>query len=190
MEYLPLRAVLRQATNDVHARLHHHDGFSAIQSATIELDGYRTLLLRLYGFYVPFERAVGLGRDRTQWLEDDLGSVGLDLRGITVPMCANIPRLDNAGRRLGANYVVEGSALGGRGLAHDLDRLLGTGVTKGRRFFLGRGSGTAGAWHSYLEQLAEAPLEPAARTEIIAAATETFAVFEEWLNGWKTTPHG
>lgn len=186
---VPLRLALRRATDEVHSRLHQHEGFAAIQSTKIEAINYKDLLMRLYGFYLPFENKAGAGRDRTLWLDNDLRAVGMDLSGITVPMCPNVPRMDNPGRRLGAHYVVEGSALGGRELAGNLDCLLGIGVTRGRSFFLGRGAGTAGAWRGYLDELLAVPREQAARAEVIGGATETFAVFEEWLNGWKNSPH-
>ena len=180
-----LRMALRQATLEAHERMHGHDGFAAVQGGSIPLAAYRSLLVRLYGFYVPFEAAAGGGRDRSAWLEDDLAALGLDRKSFTAPMCPRIPQLDSTERRLGARYVVEGSALGGRGLARGLDLLLGAGVTTGRRFFIGRGAGTAEAWTGYLAQLSAASADRGTRASIIAAATETFEVFEEWLAGWK-----
>ncbi|MBC7431694.1 MAG: biliverdin-producing heme oxygenase [Rubritepida sp.] len=186
----PLRIVLRQATQGVHERMHGHDGFASIQDRSIQPAAYRHLLMRLYGFYVPFEVAAGGGRDRTNWLEDDLATLGLDHRTTAIAMCPRIPALDSPGCRLGARYVVEGSALGGRGLARGLDPLLGAGVARGRSFFNGRGAGTAEAWTAYLAQLAAAPAGQASRATIIRAAMGTFVVFGEWLAGWKDPTHG
>lgn len=185
-----LRWVLRAATQGVHDRLHHHAGFAAIQDATIDLADYRDLIVRLYGFYVPFEAAAGIGPDRSGWLAADLEALGLDRPLHALPRCPHVPHLDGADLRLGALYVAEGSALGGRGLARGLDQLLGRDATAGRRFLIGRGAGTGEGWNSYLARLSAAPYGPSARAEIIKGAVETFAAFERWLNGWSTSSHG
>lgn len=151
---------------------------------------YQDIIVRLYGFYVPFEAAAVIGPDRSRWLVDDLKALGLQRPLDDFPLCQDVPRLDNAYLRLGARYVAEGSALGGRDLARSLDRLLGTGVPEGRRFFVGHSSGTGEAWRSYLAQLSAAPNEPSARAEIIKGAVATFAAFEHWLDGWSTASHG
>jgi heme oxygenase len=85
---------------------------------------------------------------------------------------------------LGARYVVEGSALGGRGLARRLDGLLGPGTLAGRRFFSGHGAETGAVWRGYLDRLSAAPETPAARAAAIEGATATFSIFEQWLEGW------
>jgi heme oxygenase len=184
-----LHLELRAATQDVHKRLHRHAGFAAVQDATIGLADYQHLLVRLYGFYLPFEAAMNIEPDRSNWLAGDLKALGLKQLLHAFPKCWHASRLTSAHFRLGALYVVEGSALGGRDLARGLDRLLGTGVAKGRQFFLGRGAGTGEAWRSYLAQLSAAPPEPSARAEVIKGAIETFAAFEHWLNGWRTSSY-
>lgn len=185
-----LRLELRAATQDVHDRLHCHVGFAAIQDATIGLADYQDLIARFYGFYLPFEAAVAIGPDRSNWLAGDLAALDVKRPLHAVPTCGYVPRLDSAHLRLGALYVAEGAALRGRDLARGLERLLGKDVTKGRQFFIGRGAGTGEAWRSYLAQLSAAPPEPSARAEIIKGAVETFAAFEHWLNGWSTSLHG
>jgi heme oxygenase len=174
----------------VHQRLHLHDGFAAIQNGAIEMASYRLLLIRLYGFYVPFEAATNLGDERSRWLADDLRALSVDLdRPGAAPQCPDIPCPRTPEGRIGAFYVVEGSALGGRGLARDLTALLGPDAVNGRRFFIGRGAGTGEAWRAYLSQLEAHAADPAARPGIIDAALETFAVFERWMAGWSHATH-
>jgi heme oxygenase len=181
---------LRAATQGPHERLHLHAGFSRVKNGTITLTDYRALLMRLYGFYRPFERAVGADGARARWLESDLAWLGADavaLRGAR--LCPDIPLYDSPERRLGALYVVEGSALGGRQLFRGLDGLLdrdstGRDAIEGRRFFAGRGSETGGAWLDFLGNLAAVGSGPAGRAALVGAAVETFAVFETWLDGW------
>jgi heme oxygenase len=179
------REVLRAATRGPHERLHLHPGFSAVNDGTITLPDYRALLIRLYGFYLPFERAVGVDPIRSHWLERDLAGLGAGAEMVSrIGLRADIPRYDGPERRLGALYVVEGSALGGRQLCRGLDRLLGANSIEGRRFFAGRGAGTGVAWRRYLDRLTSAAGEPKARAALVGAAVETFEVFETWLGGW------
>jgi heme oxygenase len=179
-----LRAILRDATQDVHERLHHHPGFAAVQAAHIGLCQYRALLTRLLGFHAPFEAAVGAPPERSGWLMSDLDFLGAR-RAAPAPHCLYLPRLDTPERRIGALYVVEGSALGGRELAKRLDGLLGADAVAGRRFLLGRGADTGAAWRAYLARLESFANLGAARRDIVAAALETFAAFEQWLDGWE-----
>ena len=108
-----LRLELRAATQDVHNRLHRNVGFAAIQDTTIGLVDYQDLIVRLYGFYVPFEAAVAIEPVQSNWLAGDLEALDLKQPPQAVPKCWHVPRLDSAHLRLGALYVVEGSALGG-----------------------------------------------------------------------------
>jgi heme oxygenase len=180
------REILHAATQSPHERLHLHAGFSSVKDGTITLPDYRALLIRLYGFYLPFERAVGVDPIRTQWLERDLTSLGVDAATFSrIRLCADLPRYDCPERRLGALYVVEGSALGGRQLCRGLDRLLGTESLEGRHFFAGRGSHTGDAWFGFLERLASVGPEPTRRAALVSAAVATFEVFETWLSGWR-----
>ena len=187
-----LHGRLRDATALVHERMHGHDGFGAIKNGTIDKTSYTQILCRLYGFYRPFERETGISAVRSRWLGQDLGDLGLDdtLRE-KIRDCAGIPRLQTAHGRLGALYVVAGSALGGRQLARGLDHLFPPDETAGRRFFLGHGAQTGAVWRDYLAQLAAVPPDDThTQAEIVDAAIDTFAVFERWALGWKDAAHG
>lgn len=85
---------------------------------------------------------------------------------------------------LGARYVVEGSSLGGSGMARQLDVLLGSEASDGRRFFSGYGSETGAVWREYLLRIAGLSGAEQTRAGIVAGATATFAIFELWLDGW------
>jgi len=185
-----LREALRAATSVVHERLHGHEGFAAVQAGTIDRKAYGQLLSRLYGFYRPFEAAAQLAPERTRWLEHDLDALGVCAASRdTLPRCAAFPPRLSADHVLGARYVVEGSALGGRGMARQLDALLGPGVTAGRHFFSGHGAQTGSAWRDYLALLAMVPRPLPQCGAIIDGANATFATFEHWLAGWNNN-HG
>lgn len=183
-----LRQALRVATAAPHARLHLHAGFAAIQNGTIDLIDYRSLLVRLYGFHAAFEAAADGTRERSAWLEDDLAALGVDDHAlVSTARCDALMMLDTPARRFGAFYVVEGSTLGGRHLARDLDSLLGITGIAGRRFFLGRGTDTSAAWNAFLERLASfLASTPSAEEEVVAGAVATFDIFEEWMREWRS----
>ena len=182
-----LRHCLRAATDDVHKRLHRHSGFTAVQNGTISRCDYTKLLIRLHEFHRAFESAVRVTEKRSHWLARDLETLcGGRWRPEAAAHRLTIPLLDGAERVLGALYVVEGSALGGRGLARGLDRLLGSGEPDGRRFFEGQGAATGAAWRDFVGRLDLVSAEPASRAVVIDAAVEIFSVFELWLAGWRT----
>ncbi len=183
-----LRHSLREATRAAHLRLHAHPGLGAVQAGNIDRVSYQSLLSRLYGFHIPFETAAGIAPERSLWLAADLMTLGLTEQEIAeLPMCPSLPRLDTAGRRLGALYVAEGSTLGGRELAKRLDHLFAPTERDGRRFFSGRDADTGKAWRTFCDHLDADDAGDAARDETIAAAMETFAAFEDWFADWKAT---
>ena len=180
-----LIVLLRDATREIHQLMHCHAGFCAIKDGTIRRRNYNDLLKRLYGFHAAFELQTGDGSDRTIWLTDDLLFLGeTDLSLAAIPRCAALPELTTANQRLGAHYVIAGSALGGREMSRGLDHLLGDDMASGRRFFLGHGARTGEVWRQWLALLADAPCDPETQTEIVQAAVDTFSAFERWSAGW------
>ncbi|PZO01124.1 MAG: hypothetical protein DCF28_10385 [Alphaproteobacteria bacterium] len=183
---LTIRQVLASATREVHERLHHHSGLAAVQSGSIDTQGYTRLLARLYGFHEPFEREARLVPTRTAWLENDLAAFGIGPEPLAaLPRCGGFPDLSSDEAMLGALYVVEGSALGGVTLARRLEGLVGHGTLDGRSFFSGNGSRTGDAWRAYLLRLSNASRAIEDRATITAAAVATFALFEQWIDGWE-----
>ena len=180
-----LQDSLRSATAVVHERLHAHPGLAAVQAGTIDLRAYAALLSRLYGFHQAFELTAGIPPQRTNWLENDLAVLGFDtVKRAALPRCAAFPEPALKEYILGARYVVEGSALGGRSLARQLDELLGVGAVAGRHFFSGYGAETGRVWRDYLAHLEAVPDLGMKWATVVQGATETFAIFEQWLEKW------
>ena len=180
-----LHDALRSATAVIHERLHAHPGLAAVQAGTIDLSAYTALLSRLYGFHRAFELTAGLAPQRTTWLENDLTALGVSAdQRAALPYCSAFAETALHEYILGALYVVEGSALGGRGLARQLDDLLGVGIFAGRHFFSGNGAETGRVWRNYLAQLETVPDVEMKWAAVVDGATETFAIFEQWLEKW------
>jgi heme oxygenase len=185
LQQLTLLELLRSTTKDVHERLHGHAGLAAVKDGTIARGDYVALLCRLYGFHRAFEIAMGGATQRTDWLKADLAEFGFDRDMCSaLPYSRAFPRYVPPYYFLGAQYVVEGSALGGRSLARQLDALLGGGMIAGRSFFTGHGATTGIVWREYLTRLSAVPDDPSARAAVVEGATATFAMFERWLEGW------
>lgn len=180
-----LRDVLRSATRAIHERLHGHDGLAAVAAGMIDRATYIALLARLYGFHHPFELAAQQFPERTQCLQSDLATLGADAAMLAeLPRCTAFPAIASSDCLLGARYVVEGSALGGRGLARQLNGLPGPDIVAGRRFFSGYGTETGTVWRTSLARLAAVSTATASRAASVAGAVATFTIFEQRLDEW------
>jgi len=181
----PSRAAtrLRAATETLHRRV----------EASLDImprladPALRPALIRRYAaFHIPADASLA------PHLE---GVPGLDFRGRSrAPLLGRFvggrplpafPVPASRAEALGMLYVLEGSTLGGRELAKRLDHLFGPGTIAGRRFFSGRAADTGRAWRAFLDRLERAEIDAATSAEVIAAAQETFAAFEQWVEDWE-----
>jgi heme oxygenase len=181
---------LRAATRAIHRRLHRHPALAAAARGEIDLDDYRQLLRRLYGFHRAFENVYAGAAQRLQLVAGSRAElIALDLAALGA-MRADISRLPLCALRqpsgepaaLGALYVIEGSALGGALIAQALAPVAGD----ARRFFLG-GPSQGDIWRTLLARV-EALAPGAQRVSAIEAAVETFQVFEEWIQNSRAAP--
>jgi heme oxygenase len=181
---------LRAATRAIHRRLHRHPALAAAARGEIDLDDYRQLLRRLYGFHQAFENVYAgaaqrlrlVAGSRAELIALDLAALGAMRADISrLPLCA-LHQPSGEPAALGALYVVEGSALGGALIAQALAPVAGD----ARRFFLGCPSGRA-IWPTLLARV-EALAPGAQRVSAIEAAVETFQVFEEWMENSQAAP--
>lgn len=190
------RAVIRQATCDIHERLHDHIAFRQLLAQTITRDEYRALLEALYGFHQPIEAVLVLhagqqtqvsmeGRGRAHLLLEDLNVFGGGKEVVADLPLASLPLhlLAEPGGFLGCLYVREGAMLGGRVLAGKLDHLLG-GRTEGRRFFSGSAR-DAELWRSCCSAI-DHNSGGVELDGMISAARETFEIFERWMTSRST----
>lgn len=177
------RAALRLATNDTHQRMHGLKPFAQIAAGTLPIGQYRDLLQSLFVFH----SAVGQVARNGGWLSLSSSETRLDL------LRSDLAFLDRAvptsivdwqagpgEAALGALYAAEGSMLGGRVIARQLDYLFGSQV-EGRRFFVGCPDDRA-KWACLIGVVEEAcghgrPLDLA-----ISGALRTFEWFEQCIS--------
>jgi len=196
-----IRKRLREATLDVHQRLHGHDGFNAVATGEIDRADYRLLLARLWGFHRPYEAVLRQaasdgrtpssleGRGRCGMLEADLATLGATPASIAdLPQCGSLRLPASRAGLMGAMYVVEGSTLGGLHLARALAPLFGSEAGEGRRFFLGYGERHGEMWRTFLGELEQCARSPADAEAVIDGALQTFEIFETWMADWRRLP--
>jgi heme oxygenase len=190
-------AALRAATAAVHERLHRVPVFAALAAGEIGRADYVALLRRLYGFHMPMESAIDAalaeapiagrlqGWRRTDLLRRDLRELGVDEADIdALPLLRGIVpgRGETAAdEALGWLYVVEGSTLGGRMLARQLDSILSINSVAGRFFLLAGAGKDHISWHTVCRIIDEVGGEPVRLDAMIAAACFAFDCFERWF---------
>jgi len=193
-ERLDGRQRLREATREVHERLHGQPALAALASGTIDLPMYRALLGRLYGFHAPLEKLLASSAwadgaearavlsPRAELLREDLQDLGADESAVEhLPMASAslFPDPGVYGQFVGCLYVRAGSTLGGRILSRALDPLLGADNQRGRRFL----SGCNGAdlqWRQCCVAIDRATAG-GHWNEMLTGANATFAALEGWL---------
>ena len=194
----PMRARLRNATNDVHLRLHRLPPFAALVTGELTVSGYAALLGRMYGFHAPLERSLEavfaaangappyhitpVARANAFLLRTDLLDLGVsEAEADALPQCETLPSLATMEQRAGCLYVIEGARLGGAAMANALDYLLGSERRACRQFLSGQLDPDPMPWPHFCRWL-EAMAEHADQSAIIASARHTFEAMEQWLS--------
>ncbi len=188
---LPARIELRHATAAVHERLHHVPVFAALAEGRLDRAAYVDLLGRLYGFHDPFEAAVDRagpsGLPPAEWRRAHLLRSDMAALGQSEATIQRLPRYPVVSSQwtpawaMGVLYVIEGSTLGGRVLARQLDHLAPQDSEFGRSFLLaGTGMGHV-RWRDFCAAIDACGTDTASRAEMVAGAVETFRCFETWF---------
>ena len=151
---------------------------------------YIKLIQAYYGFYEPLERLIAavadvsptdLQRQKVPALVRDLTALGLSASDIqALPLCTDLPAINNAHQLLGTRYVIEGATLGGQVLRRVIKDKLAIEADSGAEFLDVYGRDTGPLWKAFLQQLAEAE-DPQYHGQIVDAACATFDCFEGWL---------
>lgn len=188
-----IMGVLKERTRLLHGQVESHLG---VMDPGLTLTRYRSLLVRLWGFYAPLEArldelqpwaALGLApgpRRKSPWLARDLDALGVNSghRG-QLPVCARLPGLDGIADAIGCLYVLEGATLGGAIIGRRLASTLGIGPESAGAFFASYGRERGPMWKAFGAAVSE---YGGRREPIIGAACETFASLDEWLTSKPT----
>jgi len=193
--YAALRDELRAHTHDQHERLHAHSGFMALFGETLSIDGYYALTRRLYGFYLPLDRAIERAlaggaihcddysyARRSGLLAQDLRDLGGDAAMIDEsPECRAVAGLVTPASLGGVIYVIEGAMLGGARIDRAAQRLLARDDPAGRRFWAWCRAEGGQRWPMTTRYLDRIEAERADIRAVKAGALGTFRALADWL---------
>lgn len=181
---------LRDQTRTLHQQV---ERANTLLDPNLTRQGYRETLVRWYGIWRPLEERLSANAlwvtrgwqflPRHPLLRADLVLLGQDANALaSLPLCCDLPTLTTSAQALGCRYVLEGSLLGGRVIAQQIQRTLGLTAATGTAFLGGAGPATGQHWYHVCLQLdayvAEHPTESDA---IVTAAQATFAAFARWF---------
>lgn len=154
---------------------------------------YKEFLVRLYGFYLPYERAIHSGvsdgldidltpRRKSPLLEADLRCLGASAEDIArLATCQWVPEITNTAAAAGSLYVTEGATLGGQIISRRLQRDLGITPISGGAFFTSYGSQLEAMWSEFGNAVERHCDTAAKQEEAIRAAICTFENFTRWF---------
>lgn len=181
----------------IHTRCHHEriERVLDLPGSIHDEADYVRLLSGLYGFYAPLEarlrfheahlRTLNFAPDtrlKAHQLSEDLRACGLGEREISaLPLCRKVPQLPTWQHALGAMYVLEGSTLGGQIIARALRSSLHLNPDAQMNFLLSYGARTGAMWSSFVKILNVVELSASERSDVLAAAGETFQAMENWM---------
>ncbi|MEK8128135.1 biliverdin-producing heme oxygenase [Paenibacillus filicis] len=185
---------LKELTAPYHIKLEENPYAKAIMDNRLTIDEYRAYLEKFYTFLSPLE---AIFEQRTEWsergfdfeprrkldlLEQDLQALGAseaELREL--PRCTKLPELSTFPQVLGSLYVWEGSTLGGQIITKKLQSYLPIEPAAGGSYFYSYGPDTRTRWQEFRELLTAEITSEEAVEEAVAAASDTFRLFDQWL---------
>lgn len=172
---------LRQATRHSHQQLDRHPVLACLPRPSLNLTQYGHALAALHGVHAAMEASLEAQPPwpdfaqcfppRRAALAQDLAELGI----IPPPLTLALPPLHNVGAWLGRLYVLEGSALGGKMIALQIQR---HGLAAPLRFFSCATSPER--WPCLRERASRLPASEAPHA--IAAAQHTFALYHRHLD--------
>lgn len=194
----PLMARLRVATRKVHDTLHENRALGLLLSPTLGGACYRRILHRFDGFVAAAEAQVLEPAD--PWFAENgfvrasrRGDLAQDLADLAeagvaaglddpsgAPLRLTVPA--DRGSALGVLYVIEGSRLGGRGLARHLSQALPRPMAGATRFLGSPGVDIAAHWRRVGALIDDKGRDPALAEAALLAADHAFAALSSWFD--------
>lgn len=151
------------------------------------LEDYARLLGMFYSYFGGLEKKIDAAVDKellpdydkrrkTSAIADDLLAIGASLPDLAADN--DLPEITDHQQALGALYVIEGSALGGKIISKMIAQALGDSVQKALSFYDGYGEDTAEMWGTFKGILNEQLISNEEQTKVIRTADETFLKFK------------
>jgi len=182
---------LRQQTAVSHKKLEENYLSKMILDERVTLIDYQNYLSALYGVTLGCETTVFPHiqdivtdleqRYRAQLIAQDLLETGFSQEQIAALPVYRFTFPSVAGY-LGAMYVLEGSALGGRILYKHIHKTLGLTQENGCAYFWGYGEQTSIMWKSFISSFTQFALGTGQSADIISGAVNTFTIIDHWLD--------
>lgn len=184
-----LSARLRMAVAGIHDEI---EAYAGIPGKILSLADYAGCLSRFYTIFEPVEHWLAqfrewpaLGIDigaqcRVPAILNDLATLGFDGEDLKV---LDVPRPPSFAAALGALYVLEGSALGGKVVLRQIEARLGREVAGATTFFGGAGRASQLSWPAFKGKLDFfGTKRPGAQAQVIEGAADIFRWFGKALN--------
>lgn len=189
---MTLAEQLREETKNEHAAT--EKAMMPLLKSARDKDSYSRLLCAMYTYLKPVEEAVFREIDAShlpdQASRRTMGHMAADLEALDANDCTqnlatSLPKIETTAQAFGALYVLEGSTMGGqivggivrKNLPEDLHHT---------RYFDSYGEQTRAMWGKFIGALnAFGEAHADTHEEVLAAARETFSLFETHLNNAK-----
>ncbi|SEO66997.1 heme oxygenase [Salinihabitans flavidus] len=188
---LPLSGDLRARTASLHDQA---EALLGLPESIADRDEYADWLAHFLAFYHPLERAFGAfskwdilkpfsaKSTHSQRLIRDLGALGFDVRALSHAPNARIPALPTFAYALGARYVLEGSALGGKVILRNLQQRIGAEIAGATDFFGGAEPAPSSDWRVFKKALDRfGDQRPESCDDVLMGAEETFRALLGWF---------
>ncbi|WP_232520772.1 biliverdin-producing heme oxygenase [Rhodobacter sp. CZR27] len=188
---LPLAQDLRQKTAALHERV---EVLLGLPDSIVDRANYIAWLGHYLALYEPLESRMAAFDGWTELgpfnpdpghsrrLIQDLDAFCIDARTVERAPAASCPALTSFAQALGARYVLEGSALGGKVILRHLRARLGDEIGEATAFFGGPYHAEATLWRTFKGALERFGAEhPDERADVLAGAVATFTALLEWF---------
>ncbi len=197
-----LRFQLRSGTRAEHDSLDGHPSFAALMAGTLDLDGYREIMIALHDLYRRFDaplaeachdlRVARFGfvyQRREAILAEDLEALGV--AGTPADRMAGIrwiPRIGTLETLAGALYVIEGSVLGGAVMCRAAEAVTREAGLAGTGYWAWCRDAGAGRWAMTCRLLEAVSASGASTEAMIEAARATFRAISDRLAPCQAVP--
>lgn len=189
--YMILKRI-KEETQDKHTSLENSALLRPISQKSLKFDEYIRILQKFYGFFYPLELQIArfpvaaylpdfIQRRKAGLLLHDLQQLQ-PLPPDAVPLCQDLPVVDNLAHAFGCLYVMEGSTLGGKMIYKTVKETLGIDEDTGVSFFYGYGPNTGQKWKDFQQTLQTvSSSHTTTDSQMIAAANSTFDKLKRWF---------